>query len=88
MNGNVKSCLSTDEDRKNAFFWDKNAMDYVTKVIYPVLSDIIAPQLEIHSEISVSNESFQQTKQSTDLLYQKWSYCVPTGEDVQNRSVP
>ena len=26
MNANVKSWLSTDEDKKNAFFWDKKAM--------------------------------------------------------------
>ena len=65
MNGNVKYWLSIDEDREKAFFWDQKGMDYVTKVRYPVLSDIIAPQLGIHSEIPVSNESFQPFKQST-----------------------
>ena len=68
MNANVKYWLLTDEDRAHATYWDKKAMDYATKVLNPVISDIISSKLEIEFATPMLSSESQMNKSTLTEL--------------------
>ena len=68
MNANVKYWLLTDEDSAHATYWNKKAMDYATKVLNLVISDIISSKLEIEFATPMLSSESQMNKSTLTEL--------------------
>ena len=70
LNSNVKYWLITVED------WDKKAIDSATKILYPVISDIIVPMLETKSGTPII---IAESQEKTSYLAELEKMCPNWG---------